>query len=142
MKPARFALAAERMLPAKAGKPGKVAIRGDPFAIGFDGQRGQMRVGHEIAMRGHRATELGEDSPMPRPRRDGNARRARADLLAKGQSDFERGRLVEDLRVRHDAHETAEDDIRHAEWLAAIQNLPKPGLIARKFGAVLAVSVD
>src|SRR6185295_2152383 len=109
MKPARFALAAERMLPAKAGKPGKVTIRGDPFAIGFDGQGGQMRVGHQIATRGRRAAEFGEDAPMTRSRRDWNARRARADLLAKGEGDFEGSRLVEDLRVRHDAHEAAED---------------------------------
>lgn len=111
---------------AQPAKAGVVAVRGDPLAARLDRERGQERVGHEISPGAALTAEPGEDLPVSRPGRERNRVRARAHGLAERERSLRTGRFPEDTRVRHDADEPAEDEIRDAERGIAGDGAPEP----------------
>src|SRR6266571_1776122 len=122
------------MPPAEAGEAGEVAVECDEFALRFDGEGSEIRVGNESPSRSNANTQIGENLPMTWPRSHGKGIRPIAQKIAKLQRFGKRGGRLKDARQRNDAHETAEYEIREPVILRAsndcFEPLPKSTVVS------------
>lgn len=117
---------AERMTPAELGETTVIAVGGDPFASALDGERRQIRVGHDVAPCLALAAETVEDLPMALARRYQHTVRPRADRVSRLESALDRHRRVKNTLVRHHTQESAQDEIRHSVRRLGLHHLAQP----------------
>lgn len=126
----------------QTGKATVVAIGGRPCAAALERQRGEVRVGNEVPARADRKRHLPEELPVPSAGRDRNCVRLPAQSVAEGERLIERCRVNKDARVRDDANEAAEHELRATERLEPFDEGLEPGAILLVIGGVLAMGVD
>ena len=55
----------QRIPPPKFGKSAVIAIRGNPFTSGFNGESGQIGIGYEITFDSSLTTNIDKNLPVP-----------------------------------------------------------------------------
>ena len=129
------------MPPAESGEAAEVPIRRDQQAPNFDGECCQVRIRNHVAPHARFQAEPLEDLPMPVGRRNGDGER----LIPYGIGEFERALhgvwWIEHARMRHDAHEAAEDELRDSNRFIPGEGALQPVAVATVIGRRLAKGI-
>ena len=115
--------------PTQTGKPGVVAVFGDPFATVLNRQGGEPGVLHQVGRGVHAFADAAKDSPVPRPRLDDPAIRLIYQCGCKCQYGTEAIRTYERLRIRGNPNHGRKNLRRHGVWLSAVDDPLEPGPI-------------
>ena len=117
----------ERVTPAQAAEAAEVPVRRDPLASGFNRHCRKVRVRYEVPSRANFHAQAAKEIPVAQARLHAHAVRWFAKLIGKGDRVGERTRLVEDLRVSHDADEPAQHELGNPIRLVTIDYALEPG---------------
>lgn len=95
------------MPPAQAGEAGVVTVGRNPFAARLDRERGEVGVGHEVALCPYLTAKPRENGPVTRAGRHDNAARLRQKRLSELEGVLDGGGGVERLWVGDDPQKAA-----------------------------------
>ena len=99
------------MPPAQTVEAAEVAVRGDPLAAGFDGERSEVGIRDEIALRAGVDAQSLEDLPVSRTRGQQNGIRLHSKRIGEGEGSLDRRGRREHARVGGDADEPAQNEL-------------------------------
>lgn len=108
----------------------------------LDGHGRQEGVGNQVALRARLVAQAAEDPPVIATRSHRNTVRPAPELLGKAHGFRQRARRHEDLRVRDDAHETADDQVAQPEGGIGVDDRFQPASIGLMVMRILAVCVN
>ena len=120
----------EGVTPTQTGKPGKVAVRSDPFRPRFDGQRGEVGVAHQISFGSHCLAQSRENFPVARSWRNNDTTFVIAQFLREIEGQINGRRFGINLGVCCDPNHSRKRQLGKPANFFGIQSLLQPRQIA------------
>lgn len=128
--------------PPEAGEAAVVTIGGDELAPRFNCQRGEPRIGNQIASRARIVTQSHEDLPMSRAGLDRHSIRLLAKRIREGERSIDRRRRMEDSRMCHDPEKATQHMVGNSIDFVRLHQAHEPLSVRAMLRSVLAKGVD